>query len=156
MRRTRKRDSPELCSCSVDFTKRMRPTQERSSSSRPRSPHWSRPSADGARRHGVRIRSCDRSLEIDPTLAKAWYDRGLAHSAADRPSDALTDFSHAVEIDAQFAEAYNARGLVLVAMERMDEAAQDFRAASQLDPLLAARAPIAQSRAMGEAKSGSR
>lgn len=84
------------------------------------------------------VQSCDRALEMDPRLAKAWYDRGIAQSESGQQGDALADFSRAIELETQFADAYNARGLVLARMDRLDEALQDFRMAAQLDPLLAA------------------
>ncbi len=39
-------------------------------------------------------------VEIDPTLAKACYDRGLAHEHAAQHDEALADFSRAIELDA--------------------------------------------------------
>ena len=71
------------------------------------------------------VLSCDRALEIEPALAKAWYDRGLAHVDSGRQSEALADFSRAIELDVRFGDAYNARGLVLARMERTDEALLD-------------------------------
>jgi tetratricopeptide (TPR) repeat protein len=43
-------------------------------------------------------RHLDRALELDPSLAAAWYNRGLARFHGQRWSEAVADFKRALEL----------------------------------------------------------
>lgn len=44
------------------------------------------------------IEDYTRSIELDPNLAEAWYNRGLVHMAAKRQEEAVSDLSKAGEL----------------------------------------------------------
>ncbi len=44
------------------------------------------------------IEDYNRSIELDPNLAEAWYNRGLTHMAVNRQEEAISDLSKAGEL----------------------------------------------------------
>ncbi|KAH6686227.1 serine/threonine-protein phosphatase [Plectosphaerella plurivora] len=48
---------------------------------------------------GYAIADCDRALDLSPKLVKAWFRRGLAHTAILQPKLAVEDFKQCTKID---------------------------------------------------------
>ncbi|MBO4561847.1 MAG: tetratricopeptide repeat protein [Bacteroidaceae bacterium] len=78
------------------------------------------------------IRDLTRVLELEPSFAGAWYNRGTLYAITNDFHAALTDFDRAIELDADMAEAWYNRGLILVLLNRMDEAFSDLSKAGEL------------------------
>lgn len=53
-----------------------------------------------------------RAIELDPTYAAAYYNRGVAHDGKGDSDDAIADYTRAIEIEPKFASACIARVLV--------------------------------------------
>ena len=78
------------------------------------------------------IRDLTRVVEMEPSFACAWYNRGTLYAVTNDFHAALTDFDRAIELDADMAEAWYNRGLILVLLNRMDEAFRDLSKAGEL------------------------
>jgi tetratricopeptide (TPR) repeat protein len=73
-------------------------------------------------------------LDLDSSLADAYYFVGEANRRLDRPGEAVRAFDRAVTLDPAFAAAYLGRGRTLLALHP-DELPQDFDRALEADPL---------------------
>lgn len=69
-----------------------------------------------------------------PSLAQAWYDRGLAASALRRLEEARQCYERAIALHFNYAEAHNNLGLVQEALGRPDEAMQAYERALAIRP----------------------
>ncbi len=78
------------------------------------------------------IRDLSNAIELEPSFAFAYYNRGTFYAMTNDMHAALVDFDKAIELDANLAEAWYNRGLVLVMLNRMDDA---FRALSRAGEL---------------------
>jgi len=75
------------------------------------------------------IRDINKVLELDPKLAIAYTDRGIAYEALGQAELAFSDYNKAIELD-----AYYNRGLIRGAnLGQYELAVQDFTKAIQLD-----------------------
>ncbi|KAH6658782.1 serine/threonine-protein phosphatase [Verticillium dahliae] len=52
-----------------------------------------------AESYGYAIADCDKAIALNPKLVKAYFRRGLAHTAIIRPKEALKDFRECIRID---------------------------------------------------------
>ncbi len=75
-----------------------------------------------------------KAIELDPTLAAAYYNRGLAYDSGHQLTRALADYAKAVELAPGFAEAYNNRGRILGILGKYQEALADLSRAIELRP----------------------
>lgn len=78
------------------------------------------------------IRDLSRSIDLEPSFAFAYYNRGTFYAMANDLHAALMDFDKAIELDETLAEAWYNRGLVLVLLNRMDDAFRDLSRAGEL------------------------
>jgi tetratricopeptide (TPR) repeat protein len=73
------------------------------------------------------------AIRIDPKLAVAWSDRGLAWDVKGEYGRAVDDFDEAIRLDPQSSKAWNNRGLTWVHMGEPDKALSDLNEAIRLD-----------------------
>lgn len=78
------------------------------------------------------IRDLTRAIELEPSFAYAYYNRGTFYAMTNDMHAALMDFDKAIELDETLAEAWYNRGLVLVLLNRMDDAFRDLSHAGEL------------------------
>ena len=77
----------------------------------------------------------EAALRIDPDLAEAHYDLGLALSGMGRPAEALSHFEAALKIRPDYAEAHNNLAVTLVGTpRRAAEAMAHFEEAVRIQP----------------------
>ena len=73
-----------------------------------------------------------RAIDLEPSFAYAYYNRGTIYAMVNDMPAALVDLDKAIELDETLAEAWYNRGLVLVMLNRMDEAFRDLSRAGEL------------------------
>ncbi len=78
------------------------------------------------------IKDLTQSINLEPSFAFAYYNRGTFYAISNDLHAALVDFDKAIELDANLAEAWYNRGLVLVMLNRMDDAFRDLSRAGEL------------------------
>ena len=78
------------------------------------------------------IRDLSRVVDMEPSFAFGWYNRGTYYAMTNDLHAALMDLNRAIELDETLAEAWYNRGLVLVFLNRMDEAFRDLSRAGEL------------------------
>jgi len=83
-------------------------------------------------KHAAVIPACDEALRLEPRLAGAFYNRGLAKSKLDQHKDAVEDYDEALRLDPKFFEGYNNRGAAKGKLGRYKEALMDFDTAVHL------------------------
>ena len=76
----------------------------------------------------------NQAITINPQLALAYNNRGLAKSALGDEADAIADFNQAITINPQDAYAYNNRGLAKSALGDKADAIADFNQAITINP----------------------
>ena len=79
----------------------------------------------------------NKAIEINPTLVKAYYNRGIGYDKQGKFSQAIADFSKAIEIDPKFAEAYVNRSSIYIEQGNLPEARGDLVIAIATNPKLA-------------------
>ena len=84
------------------------------------------------------IQDHDEALNLDPKLALAYYNRGLAYGRLGRYQRAIQDFDEAIRLDPLLAVAYANRALAYTELGRDAQAQQDISRAVELgfDPTL--------------------
>jgi tetratricopeptide (TPR) repeat protein len=85
------------------------------------------------------IADYDRSLALDPTNARAFNNRALAHAALGQPDLALADYAAAIKLDPGYLRAYENRLRLLEQRGDLKGMAADYRQLAALDPQHAAR-----------------
>ena len=83
------------------------------------------------------IELTSKALELDPSLARAHYTRGIARSWSDNHNNyelELKDFDAAIEIAPDYAEAYLDRGRLRADLNDFEGAISDFSSAIELLP----------------------
>ena len=83
------------------------------------------------------ISDFDKAIAINPQVALAYYNRGIAKSALGDYHGAIRDFDKAIAINPQFAEAYNNRGSAKSALGDYQGAIRDFDKAIAINPQFA-------------------
>ena len=71
-------------------------------------------------------------MEIDPTYALAYSNRGSAKERLKDYEGAVADFTKAIEIDPKFASAYSNRGMSKYLLGDLKGACDDARKAADL------------------------
>jgi tetratricopeptide (TPR) repeat protein len=74
------------------------------------------------------------ALQLNPSLARAYAERGSLLEEMGRRRDALTDYSEALRRDPNDAEVYFRRGILEMREHRYEEARADFREATRCFP----------------------
>ena len=77
------------------------------------------------------IADCDQAIKLDPRLASAYDNRGLAKFGLGRNEEAIADFDQAIKLDPS-AISYSNRGVVKHMIGRSSEAKEDLVKASIL------------------------
>jgi TolB-like protein/Flp pilus assembly protein TadD len=80
------------------------------------------------------LRSADRAIALDSTLAEAWASRGVLQSRSWRWAEAEHDFKRAIALNGRYAPAQQWLGEMFVVTGRFPEATRALEHASQLDP----------------------
>ena len=78
------------------------------------------------------VRDLTRAIDLEPSFAFAYYNRGTIYAMTNDLHAALMDLDKAIELDETLAEAWYNRGLVLVMLNRMDDAFHDLSRAGEL------------------------
>lgn len=78
------------------------------------------------------IRDLSNAIELEPSFAFAYYNRGTFYAMTNDMHAALVDLDKAIELDENLAEAWYNRGLVLILLNRMDDAFRDLSRAGEL------------------------
>ena len=94
----------------------------------------------------IRIRGCSRIIEsgrlvgqpISPgNLAKAYFNRGIAHVSSGAYDQAIKDYSKVVEINPDDSAAYFNRGSAYRMIGQHDRAIAEYSRAIEIDPQFA-------------------
>lgn len=80
------------------------------------------------------VRKFTRALEINPQLAEAYVDRGIAHRYLNETDQAMADFDHAIGLNPNLARAYAARGTIYRLRGDTGRALDDFTKSLALSP----------------------
>jgi|YelNatPaOPRAMG01_1025707.scaffolds.fasta_scaffold00008_20 tetratricopeptide (TPR) repeat protein len=83
------------------------------------------------------IEKYKRALELDSTMAKAWYGIGLANRNLRKTDDAIAAYRRAIRLDPKYGDAIFALGKLLSDLGRQEEALKVYQDAVQADPGLA-------------------
>jgi lipoprotein NlpI len=78
----------------------------------------------------------NRTLQLNPKLAKAYDNRGLAKFSRGDLDGAMADFNSALQLDPKLAPAYEARGVAKEQKGDLDGAIADYNHAIELNPKL--------------------
>ena len=76
------------------------------------------------------------ALQMNPSFAQAYNNRGSVYAGKSENDAAITDFSHAIQYQPAYAEAYINRGMAYCAENRLQEAIADFSHALSIAPQL--------------------
>ncbi|MDY7001281.1 MAG: tetratricopeptide repeat protein [Thermodesulfobacteriota bacterium] len=76
----------------------------------------------------------NQAIRLDPNLAVAYINRGVAHGVLGRREQAIEDYSQAIRLDPNLAPAYHNRGLAHDNAGRHEQAIEDFNQALRLAP----------------------
>jgi Flp pilus assembly protein TadD len=76
----------------------------------------------------------ERSAELLPDHAQAWYNLGVTRTVLQRVDAALEAYEHSVRINPRYTEAHNNRGILLQALGRYEEAESSYTKALAADP----------------------
>ena len=80
------------------------------------------------------IEYCDKTIELDPDLPRAWYSKGRILQALGKYSEAVRAYDRVIELDPRYARAWNSKGGSLQAQRKLDEAMQAYDKAIEIDP----------------------
>jgi len=75
-----------------------------------------------------------QAIEIDPNLAPAYCNRGIAYFYLKQYEEAIADYTRAIDIDPNDAYTYNNRGVAYDHLKRYEEAIADYTRAIDSDP----------------------
>src|SRR5262249_23497466 len=74
----------------------------------------------------------NRALALDPKLAEAWSDRGVAWFSKQDFTRAITDFNQALRLNPRQADTYYGRGVTRLAQGKLEEAEADVARCREL------------------------
>ncbi len=80
------------------------------------------------------ISDFDEAIRLNPKLALAYHQRGLAWGESREYDKAITDFNEAIRLTPQYFDNYIYRGHAWVAKSQFDKAIADFSKAINLNP----------------------
>jgi tetratricopeptide (TPR) repeat protein len=80
------------------------------------------------------LHSAEKSLEINPNDAYAWYQKGAALNNLNRYEEAMKSFNRATEIQPNLATAWYNKGSALVALGEYEEAMKSFDIGISINP----------------------
>ena len=76
----------------------------------------------------------DRALKLDPSLAMAYMNRGMAYLDLGQPQRAIEDLDQAIKLDPKDADIYLNRGFAYHSLGQFQRAIQDFDEAIRINP----------------------
>jgi len=79
------------------------------------------------------LREFNKAIELDSTLADAYYNRGLIYYDQGKIDQALNDYDKAIEINPNYAIAYNNRGNAYAKQGLFARAISDFNKAIEIN-----------------------
>jgi len=77
-----------------------------------------------------------KAIELDPSLAIAYCNRGWVYVKLGQYEEAIADCTKAIELDPSLAFAYNCRGWAYTELGQYEQAIADYNKAIELDPSL--------------------
>jgi tetratricopeptide (TPR) repeat protein len=80
------------------------------------------------------LEAFDGAIELDPSLASSWYNKGYVLTAEGLYKEALEAFEKAIEINPTFFHAWNGKGYVLCTLGRYQEALDAFERTIEINP----------------------
>jgi len=83
---------------------------------------------------GGAIEYYNKALDLNPRMASAFHNRGLAHYANSHYNFAIDDFTRALALEPDNSDAYHNRGLAHHSIRNYNFAINDFTKALELDP----------------------
>ena len=78
------------------------------------------------------IEEFSKAIALNPQLAEAYYERGVAYGNMVEYERAIADLSEAIRINPQYAEAYFSRAVGYELIGRLDQAIADLEKAIEL------------------------
>lgn len=91
----------------------------------------------GAGRTAEALSAYEQALQLDPSYAVAWNNKGNALRTLKRSAEALAAYERALQLDPKNAVAWNNKGHMLYDLKRLAEALAAYEQALQLDPYYA-------------------
>jgi tetratricopeptide (TPR) repeat protein len=76
----------------------------------------------------------DKAIEINPSDADAYYNRGVAYGHKGQYDEAISDYTKAIEMNSRHADAYYNRGTAYGHKGQHDKAISDFTKAIEINP----------------------
>jgi tetratricopeptide (TPR) repeat protein len=80
------------------------------------------------------LHELNKAIELDPIVAGAYNNRGLAYNTLGQYDAAIKDYGKAIELKPSYADAYNNRGYAYQSKGQYDTAIKDFDRAIELKP----------------------
>ncbi|MDD5522624.1 MAG: tetratricopeptide repeat protein [Kiritimatiellae bacterium] len=80
------------------------------------------------------LEAFDGAIELDPSLASSWYNKGYVLTAGGLYKEALEAFEKAIEINPTFFHAWNGKGYTLYTLGRHQEALDAFERTIEINP----------------------
>ena len=90
--------------------------------------------SQNAKDYSKAIEHYSNAIKLNPQMAEAYCNRGLAYSDSDEIELAIEDYNRAIELDPNGASAYNNRGLAYSKRGKVERAIKDYNKAIELDP----------------------
>jgi tetratricopeptide (TPR) repeat protein len=78
------------------------------------------------------IDAYDKSIELNPNFAEAYYIRGTAYYNLGDPKRAIQDLDKTIELKTEYADAYYNRGLAFNKLGNSDKATENYKIAARL------------------------
>jgi len=76
----------------------------------------------------------NKSLEADPTFARAWMDKGNVLIRMNRSAEAIAAWDAALALDSNIPQVWNSRGEALMSLGRYAEALESFEKVLAINP----------------------
>ncbi|MGB3459922.1 MAG: tetratricopeptide repeat protein [Halobacteriota archaeon] len=80
------------------------------------------------------IEDYNKTIELDPNYAYAYYNRGNAYSDLMQYERAIEDYNKTIELDPNYTHAYNNRGNAYYYLMQYERAIEDYNKTIELDP----------------------
>lgn len=80
------------------------------------------------------ISYCNKAIEINPSNAEAYYNRGRAYGRKHQYDKAISNYNQALGINPSYAEAFYNRGRSYHRKHKYDKAISDFNRAIEINP----------------------
>lgn len=76
----------------------------------------------------------NQAIDLEPTLAIAYYNRGIAFKDLGENDKAIEDYSEAIRLNPNHVDAYINRGIVYRRMDYITKAIKDYNQALKMEP----------------------